>query len=513
MKTVVVNNYARSISQDRFAGRTGECGFSKHFDLLTYPNRLQPLRGMETHTTGTSIGNIILGSDGLMYGLGLDGSSHGQIYKLAGYGATDAWAALSSGTSNVNVNYNLLVEYKDATNARTMFFGGPTGADAIIATDPSNAIGSHSEALTYTNLGQGFVHPKDKRLYIPYDNKIAYFSSASQAINAAALTLPSQYRIYCLTNYGDYLAIPQTVTTSTGLNSSIVSFWNRDTSVSTVDENITWGAGSLQVLNNLNGVLIGVSNLGGTSYTGSIQDFDAVQIKVYEGGAEPRVVKEIRAQHLTGASHPTCTINPRVNFIYNNRLYFSINVDPGDSLQAAWYGLWSVGKNQYGEWTVVMERVATNANSETGVLAAAITGDFVAMVHSSVGTLVRTINGQTSSNTYAATSVYESLVNPDMPEIDKTLPKNLYCVAVNFLPLPSGASVTLKYRTDSSGASADWITVASTTTAGDTRLEATQANGETFAPGTNFEFRIESTGGAVIMPFAYRYEPTKTNLL
>ncbi len=517
MRTLTVNNFARGLTEDRHGGRTAEFSFSRHFDILTYPRRLQPLRGMTLDTASTGIANMTVASNGLMYGSGTT-AGNGKLFYRTGYGGADTWSALSTNqVSGVAAVFDLLVDWPDAGNVRTIHW---CSTNLLVASDPAGASSVQTQALTFASMGQGFVHPKDKKLYIPYKTTsaqyIAIISPNSSPFGSYAPTgfsLPFQYRAYCLTHYGDYLAIPQTTVNGISNTGSIVSLWNRDTSLTTVDENIPWGAGSLQVLNNVNGALVGISTLS-ANYTGSFQDYDSVQVKVYQGGAEPILVKEIRAQHIAGSSHPSCTINPRVNYVFNNRLYFSVNIVFGDSIQPSWYGLFSCGKNSVtGEWTVVLERGATNDNSETGVIAAAQTGDFVSMVHTAAGTITSTTNGQTSSSSYGATSIYESLVNPDMAEEDTIQQKNLFAIGVNFLPLPTNASVVLKYRVDSSGDDSDWVTVKTFTTAGKTRFVATDAAGETFVAGVNYEFRIESTGGAVIKSFSYKYKAdTSTNL-
>lgn len=520
-KTILINNFSRGIADDKYQGRTGECSVSKHFDVLTNPRRLQPLRGMTSHTSNTTIGNLIAGNNGYLYGVGVDASnpSNGKLWVMADYGAVGAFAALSTNQlSGATVNYDLLVDWSGAGNVRTIHWASN---NLLVASDPAGGSSATTQALTFTSIGQGFVHPKDKNLYIPYRTSSASYIALLQSnatpfgsLSTTAFTLPSQYRVYCLTNYGDYLAIPATsISAVSDVNSSVVYLCNRDTSLTTFSEVIPWGAGQLKVINNLGGALIGVSEVGSdTVQAGTTQDYNAIQIKVYNGGSEPTLVKELKAFHLAGTNRPSVSINPRVNFIYQNRLYFSVNIKPNDSVQDAIYGLFSVGRNKLtGEWTVTVERMATNTGTETGVIAAIIVGDYVEMVHTAEGTLTKTINGQTSDTTYAATSFYETVINPDMPDIDKVLPKQIEAIGAYFLPLPTSATVTLKYRVDSTGGSSDWVTVGTQTTAGSTSLEMpkTASSGE-FNSGKNIELRVESTGGAVITGLAYKYITNKS---
>ena len=525
MKVITLNRFDRGMADDRRYAGVGEFSIAKHFDILTNPRRLQPKRGMTSHTESTGIGNLIVGSDGLMYGSGDNNASpgNGKLWVLADFGASGNFAAFSTNQLGSGaVNSDFLVDWRDCGNARQLHWAC---ANLLLCSNYSGGAGSATtDSLTFTTIGQGFVHPKDKYLYFPYRTSttpyvglIAPNATAFAGKNYTAFQLPLAYRCYCLTNYGDYLAVPMTGVSAVSLvNSSVVGLWNRDTTNSLFNETIQWGNGSLKVLNNLGGILIGVSELGSDSLqAGTAQDYNSIQIKAWAGGTEPSLIKEIKAIGLSGASgKPSVSINPRVNFIQNNRLYFSVNVNPNDGIQPSRIGLFSVGKNKLtGEWVVTLEHMATNAGTETSVIAAAIVGDYVEIVHSTEGTLTKSTNGNPSSSTFNATSIYESGVNPDMEDDDNMRPKNLYGIGVNFEPLPSGASVVLKYRYDSKGSDSDWVTVATFSTDNDVRGEATEASGVTFHDGTNYEFRLESTGGAVVTSFSYKYKPlTSTNL-
>jgi hypothetical protein len=525
MKSIVVNNFGGGIADDKYNANPGEYSIAKHFDTLTHPRRLQPLRGMTTHTASTVIGNIIGASNGLMYGVGVDGSnpSNGKLWKLGGYGSSDDYAALSTNQlSGATVNYDFLVDWPDAGNVRTIHWASN---NLLVASDPAGGSSASTQALTFSSIGQGFVHPKDKVLYFPYRTsttpyigKLTSNASPFGALSSTAFTLPLQYRAYCLTNWNNYLAIPLTsVASLSDVNSSIVALWNRDTSLTTFDETIPWGNGALKVLNNINGALIGISELGSDSLQAETpQDYNAILIKVWNGGAEPTLIKELKAFHFAGSNRPSVSINPRVNFVNKNRLYFSVNVNPNDGTSPAHYGLWSVGKNMQGQWVVQLERMATDTGTETSVIAAAIAGDFVSMAHTAAGTLTRTRSGVTSSSTYSATSVYESAVNPNMEAFDATRRKKLISVGVTTLPLLSSQSVVMKARIDSDHDANDWVTVFTKTSASPdtntTFYEAPITPAMALPDGVHLEFRLESTGGAVITSFGYKYETLPNQL-
>lgn len=520
MKSININRFD-GMADDYLKGQVGEFSLAKHFDTTSYPWKLQPLRGMSTDTASTGIGNIIVASsDGLMYGSGEDGSNpgNGKLWQKSGYGNSDVWQSIPSNNqlSGASIDYSMLVQYPQSGSARNIFW---SASGKIMFSDPLGASSADSQTLVHTTMSQGFVHPKDKILYFGYQTSTATYiglyngavggPSGGTGWNTTALQLPKQYRVYSLTNFGDYLAIGCASTSSNGQdNTSVVFLWDRDTTLNTISEIIPWSSGSLKVLNNLGGYLVGVSTTSTVNNYGfanvPVQDYDSVQIKIYGGGAEPTVVKEITAQHNIASSAPVCTINERVNFIYKNRLYFSVNIVPNDGTTAR-YGLWSFGKSRTGRWVVNMERVETNTNTGTGVIACAITGDFVSMAHTSAGTLTFTTNGSTSTSTYGATSVYESTINPDMADDHVSKEKKLYAIYLNYLPIVSGQSIVVKYKVDAL-TSTSWTTVGTISTVGSTGQTFLDASGTVFTDGKRYEFRIESVGGAVITDWGYRYD-------
>ena len=534
MVTIPITYFGGGMAEDYSHGGMGECSVSKHFDTLSYPHRLQPLRSMTTEsTTDSKIGNIIVGTNGRLYGVGTDpgNPTFGKLWVRsdnnttasgASYAASSTWRSLTtdqlSGAVLRSGDYQFLVDYPDAespdtSNTRTIFWAS---TNIIVASSPIGVGSATTDALTFATISQGFVHPKDKRLYFGYqttgvEGSITYIGRISPnttpfgSKNYLALQLPGEYRVYSLCDYGNYLAIGCTTTQG----DSKVFLWDRDETLTTISEILNWGKGQLKVLNNLNGMLVGVNTISANG-ANTVQDSDGIQIKLYSGGATPDTVKEIKAQRLT-TTNPSATLNENVNFIYNNRLYFSANIVNGGTAPA-YYGLWSFGRNKNGGFSTTIERMATNTGTETGVLAAAINGDFVSMAHTAVGTLTFTTNGNTLSTIYDATSVYESTINPEMAELDKEKKKQLMGVYCTYLPLPADATVVMEYRVDSS-ANGSWTTIFTETSDGVTFTERTKtdSSGE-FTSGRKYEFRITSTDGAIITGWGYKYEVLKTNI-
>lgn len=520
--TVHVNDFSGSIANDIYTAGGGDFSMVRQFDLLTYPNRLYPLRSMTGSTANTGIGNIIVGNNGTFYGQGTDVNNPtlDMLYSRNPSGGAGNWTALGVASTGDPVNYNLLVEYPDSSGGTFTIFHA--GANVIQAEKPDGTAQS-PHSLTFSDIGQGFVHPQYKKLYIPYRSnstsawKIAVYDgsigipSNAGAWTNVALTLPTSFTGRpVLTSYGNYLAIGCSSNASgSGLNTSMVFFW--DTTSTTWNDSIGWGSGTLQVLNNLNGLLVGVSTTS-SILTGSVQDYDALLIKVYSGGS-PELVKEISVVKQT-LTTPSVTINPLVNFIFRNRLYFSADI-VGGSTSPVQKGLWVFGKSKNGGYQCMVERFGSTDGIDVSVLAAAIAGDYVAMVHTASGTVTVSWNNSSFATAYASPSVYESVVNPRMglnrlTRLHPILNKQLQCVAVHYLPIISGGQVVIKYRVDSTGS---WTTIFTETTAGAVVTERINVAGVNFTSGRNYEFRLESTGGAQIVGFSYKYELLKTNIL
>ena len=507
MKTIFVNNFSEGIADSNYSQRPGQFSITKHFDINAYPNRLVPHRALETDQTDqTAIGHLIVASDGLVYGLGTDpgNPTFQEIYKKAD--STTAWDDVANTLTGKVVNYNTFVEYKNYfytldANRYVMRFDR-TGAAAINTT--------YSDLTSFTYNAQGVVHPKDDILYIPYNNKIWSLNTHAGTPTVAALTVPSNLTITAITPYGNYLAIAAvptaalTTSPAGGGFKSTVYLWDRNSSLATLTESIDWGTGVIRILNVLDGVLLGVAYNNGA--TTEYQDRDSIVIKGYNL-ATPYVIKELSTTKQTTTS-PVAGINTRVNFIYRDKLYISIKLF-GGSTSPTHYGVWTIGKSkQSGSFVVNLERMATNDATETDVLAAAAVGDVFYTVHTAVGTITRSVNESAFASVYAATSIYESLINPSMSPDDYYRAKNLAAVACYYTPLITSAQVVVKYRVDGGS----WITVFTDSTDGSTGFEIGKAASGMTTDGRYFEFRVESTGGAEIIALAYKYE-IKPNLL
>ena len=98
-------------------------------------------------------------------------------------------------------------------------------------------------------------------------------------------------------------------------------------------------------------------------------------------------------------------------------------------------------------------------------------------------------------------------------DIDDAMKKKKFIgVYATYLPLPTDGQVVMKYRVDSKK-DALWTTIFTETTDGETRTEALyDANKLQLKDFTNVEFLLESTEGAIITGFGYKYDILKSQL-
>lgn len=307
--------------------------------------------------------------------------------------------------------------------------------------------------------------------------------------------------VVALCEYGNYLAIG--TRQSDGIGQCQVYLWDRDSSLlETVSQNISWGDEDLRVLEEVEGELIGISVTSGTTADTNEQVF----FRRYTAGAGGIKFLEID----TGHSPTTDVQVPRSIFQkYRGRLYFMMTAVLNGTARS---GVWSIGRNPgTREWTLVLEKTPLN---DTALNASHTLRGFINLreytfqaFENPTGTFDMTKTNDQEA--YTATSYLETTVNPNMSSADFFSKKKLVSITCHYEKLPSGASVTMKYKTD--GASS-YTTVQTDSTDDSVTMEAfVDTNGSAFTDGRNFEFRLESTGGAVITGFSYKYEVMETN--
>lgn len=508
-----MNKFSGGIVNDLRDPSTGVAKVVSNFDINTSPNRLIPYRSSEdgnSNSANDTMQNFCIAkntssptsaNDYSLFGLGrLTASDKVRIFKknLSTGASTDlddnTWTETANnvGSAVSTVNYNLFIYYPrlgmifGAHGNRYIYEYDPDGGTAMNETD--------ADLTAFTNIAQGIVHSKDDILYVPYDNKIAKNDNGTWTV--AALTLPTQVYITSICEYGNYIAVA--TAPISGLGSSRVYIWDRDSSLTTLTENIDWGDGIIKVIEEMDGFLIGISSSAITGGSTPIQK-NKITFKYYTG-AGAKSFFELEDEAIGTQS----TILRQNKQKYRGRLHFMMSIYLNGSLRE---GVWSFGKNG-DRFNLVHERTANNdtAIQAGGIRGFLYVGDylFISSINASSAYIVmKTDDGAT----YSATSIFETVINPEMKNEDKIKLKQLTSISIGYRTRSAvSGQVVVKYRVDNGS----YVTVCTCTTTGTNVLEFKDAVGVPFTKGREYEFRLESTLGAEIINFEYDYSVIPT---
>jgi len=487
---IQINDFNGGISDDPRKSSINEFQLTKHFDIFSAPKRLIPYRSLEADTE-TSVSTTDLKQyfvrdflyptgSGKLYGLGQTGAGLTKILQKT-LAESGLWTTPATSEGNGAVQNGCFVEYKDYAwgfqgTTQVFRWGVLSGTPSI--TNSQGTVG------TITSVAQGLI-AKDDNLYLPYNNKLARVN-ASSTVTDAVLTLPTQFKITSICNFGNYLAIA-CAPISTFAGNSKVFLWNLTSS--DAQEAIDWGEGELRILENIEGFLVGITDRYLNNATGAGRG--SMIVSVYSGGS-PQVFKEIFTQALVGKTMPISKA------VENNRIFWAAKIMTNSAGTEYVEGIWSFGrKNTNFLHTLTLDIIDENINT-SGIQAFGTAANFFFIAHSNDGSVDKT----NDAATYTFTSVCESQIF-DFGDI--TSDKRLDSLKVFFRKLATGETITAKYRID--GATA-WTTIGSASTDGDLShtFLSIEATDTPFASFREVEFRIESTGGAE--PLGFRAKAT-----
>ena len=298
--------------------------------------------------------------------------------------------------------------------------------------------------------------------------------------------------------YGDYLALLLTPVNLGG--KAYIYLWSRSTTSRDGDTSIEIGNVQGLIIENLGGELVIVAQKASAEAITFTLSFYS-----YSGGTPQLFMK------FDSASAPVLGVGKQK---VNNRLYFPMALTWNGNYIS---GIWQVSRTQVGQpFEVTLDQIISNTHLTTSDSLQGFiqVGDYMFISYQNNGTYAMSKTDDQAN--YTSTSIYESVVNPNMPPVDTLGSKKLITVAAYFAPLISGQQVVMKCRTDSTNVS-DWKTLfTKTSTSPDTGLtmyesQITPAMG--INDGVQYELRLESTGGAVILGFAYKYQNTTNNIV
>lgn len=502
MRTLAFNQFDGGMTSDPRNPAENACRVSKHFDNFTYPHKLSPYRSSESGDSAAATSqkqNFGIGYTGSVYKLYSLGVKSGAgtaeiLMKLLSTGGSGdlgdaAWSTPSNNqAASGATNFNLFIFYK-----MTGLFYGASGGTTIWTFDPTGvaAFSASSHSLTYTNIAQGLVHSKDDILYVPYDNKIA--SNNAGSWTDAAITLPTSLYITSICEYGNYLAIA--CAPLSGFGKSRVYLWDRNSSLTTLSETIDWGEGILQVLEEIEGYLVGISIKSTNAFP------ERWVFKYYNS-----TVGAIKFQELIASSVSNALLLAKQKL--ENRIYFMGTIIINGVTHE---GVWTIGRNSISRpFAITLDRKPNNDTATTngGMRNFFVVGDFMFQSYVDNGNYGLSKTDDVAN--YTATSIYETTINPEQPERYRasagirSVKKQILAALIATEALPSGAQVVVKYKVDG-GSWTNYLTHSGT---GQVATEMS-AIGDT---GREFEFQFNSTGGAEITEFKYKLEPNESLL-
>ena len=464
-----ITQFNGGMVNDRRSTDTRYAAVVKHFDIKTRPHALVPYRSFEDGDSSSSTQKIvnIIPVGSTLYGLGVvSGTARVKVFTKTDL-SNATWTTPGNGESASRTRQEDVFVYYRKVNK---VFGLHGGDQAWSHTVGGAAFSETAQAIAYTNAAQGLVHSKDDVYYQPYDNKIA--TNNNDSWTAAALTLPSDIIITSIFEQGNYLGIACRSQQSAG--KSRVYLWDRDSSVATLSENIDFGTGDLMVAEEMDGGILGISRLGSSSEIFNPK----VIFRYWSGGSGARIIKEMECD-VSGTF--SLGIEKQKN---NGTLYFSLTITQNGTQNL---GVWAVCTSSDG-LSVWLDRVSTAAPDNF-----LIHGNY-AFIPSSSGATMEKSDDQAN---FTTTSAYESLI---FNLGDSAIYKDLVRASVMFEPLPANGQVVFKYRVN---AETSYTTLFTHTTD-----DAIAQSVVTDLPKhfREIQFRIESTGGAVITGFKFQAE-------
>jgi len=348
--------------------------------------------------------------------------------------------------------------------------------DLSTITSKGNIVGTQN-----ANGVKPFVHPQDDILYFANANVVGKYDGTT--FTGTAYTVPDSMVITSLTSYGAYLEVA--CKPITGKGNSVSFHWNRDTTNTLASGIVDWGDNSLEILENIGEVLVGVSS------TKNVGDFSTnntckYSIGLFSGGT---------VQYFAEFTRDSYYVLKPYKAKNTNKLYFGFDQDNV---------IYTVTKNKSNRWTVSGESYITpNGSFPTGALTGiSLVSDtlFTSYTDDVSGYLART------STTYNNNCVYITTINPLMAEGDRNKLKKLLKVRISYNVKSANGTVEVGYYNDETGVLRNVISKTQSTTGQYTTKEVKAENGAPFFDAIEYKFRISTTGNVEVKELAYWYE-------
>ena len=445
-------DFTGGVSGDPRSKSLGVVQIATNFDIFRDEKRAIPYNDSESGDASSATSKKQAFDIGLwtptpswrLFALGVvSGTARAEILMkiLTTGGATDlddsSWATPANNSSAAGTtSFDCFFYYKTLAK----FIGARAGTNLWTFT-PDGATGWNDtfQAITYTNIAQGIVHSKDDIAYIPYDNFIASYNATGAVFNATALTLPADYYISAISEFGDFIAIA--CAPNSGVGKSRLFIWNRDSSLSTLSDSVDAGEGVIKFIEELEGQIVAGVMIGGNG----TRLRDRVVFRKYAGAGMKRF-KEITSS-ATGQNLTLLSRRQKAD----NRVYFLMSISIDGVVRE---GLWSIGMSSSGEFAISHERTQ---NNDTALGNGSLRGFFVVADYVFISYIDNAGSYQLSKTndqaSFTALSIIETVIK-NTPNSDVI--KKLVGASVMFEPLPAAGQIALYYKKN---AETDWTRI------------------------------------------------------
>lgn len=510
MPRKLINNFFGGKSVDSRLQVPHQHELAAHFDIFTSPRKLIPHREMEANETTSQDITVFAYQSDQLYGLGCVGGGTPEFWKIfekSGDLITSAWTASSTGAGGINRNENALVPYN--VNGVDFLFGfGSTRYIWSYNIDVPAVNDNAYDTGTFSTCANGIV-TRDGLLLMPFDNKIAKKDGGSSATDnwTTALTLPNQYQITDIVEWGDYVCVA--VKPKAAVNRMLPSkmfLWDK------VSEDITdtvdFGEGDLELIGNIEGIIVGIMLHGGAT---SVAIKPRLLVKVWQSGSNAR--EEIKIEVPLSTDIPLAITANKCKAMDDNKMVFGLDITINGTEETA---LWAVGRvNSDAPWALTKYIKVDNDTAVTSIQGVYKLGNYFFVAHNNDGSI--NVTNDQPSNSFRCTSaiVTQKLDGSDEDPLNAFKLKQLKSVAVYFEPLKGLTKVNLYMRKDHESS---WTTIKLFTEAASTantkRLIAGElADGTNFAQYRDIQFKVETIGqagggadSASILGIEYEYD-------
>ena len=484
----------------------GASAVVQHFDIFTNPKRLTPFRNMVADENTTYEIVNFLWANSVLYGQGVvAASAKNKIFYKATDPITGSWTAASSGESASGARGTLLfkefynyIYLAAAGNPRISYYGDITGVPTFNETayDLNGAgVGMPTAAGLITS---------DDLLLVPCGRYMVKKDGAGAGPTSnwsVALTLPANQTIVDQVEFGDLVAIATIPAAGYGGNNpSRVHLWDKVSP--DVSATIDFGEGNIYVLDNMEGTLVGLINVGGQNTFGIRP---RLVVRQWTGGTKADVIKEVQVDNATSFT----VYGSNVKAKKGNKLVFGIQMTING---VAYHQLMALGrKNASYPYALAFDRLVDNDVAITSIQGLGDLGDYYFVAHNANGSVNR-VNDQNSYGTGGtlATSVFITpKINGENQLQDASRwNKSMVMGGIITAPLTTGQSVSLYYRKDGD---TSW-TLVRTYSYGDDTPGMGFESGTIVGTGMGFDnfkeaqFKAIGNGGAEILAVPYAWK-------